>query len=46
MDYCPICGKEITLLPYFDVREPALKKCAALHIDSNTNCPIGSAPPR
>lgn len=44
MDCCPICGKEITLLPYFDVREPANRNYAALHIECNTNCPVSTIP--
>lgn len=44
MDCCPICGKEITLLPYFDVREPANRNYAALHIECNTNCPVSTVP--
>lgn len=38
MDCCPICGKEVALLPHFDVREPTIRNCAVIHTDSNTNC--------
>ncbi len=44
MDFCPVCGKEITILPYFDVREPALRKCAVLHT-GNSCCPAAVTPP-
>lgn len=39
MDCCPICGKEITLLPHFDVREPAKRGHAILHKPEDMNCP-------
>lgn len=42
MNYCPVCGKEVTLLPYFDVRKPTIRNCAVIHMDNNTNCPTAS----
>ena len=45
MDCCPICGKEATLLPCFDVREPALRNCAVIHTDGSTDCPASAFTP-
>lgn len=45
MDCCPICGKEITLLPHFDVREPIKRGCAVLHSPEDMSCPASAFTP-
>lgn len=45
MDCCPICGKEITLLPHFDVREPTKRGCAILHKPEDMSCPASAFTP-
>lgn len=45
MDCCPICGKEITLFPHFDVREPVKKGCAILHNPKDMSCPASAFTP-
>lgn len=45
MDCCPICGKEATLLPCFDVREPTQRNCAVIHTDGSTDCPASAFTP-
>lgn len=45
MDCCPICGKEITLLPHFDVREPTIRGCVILHKPEDMSCPASAFTP-
>lgn len=46
MSTCPLCGAEVTVVPYFDVTEPAARKYAVLHSEQ-TSCPASTeAPPR
>ena len=42
---CPICGKEITLLPHFDVRFPDKRGCIVLHKPEDMNCPASTFTP-
>lgn len=45
MSRCPLCGQEVSIIPYFDVREPLSRKYAVLH-SGNTSCPASTeAPP-
>lgn len=45
MSICPICGSEITLMPYFDIGDPMQRGCAAVHNSESVSCPIYAAPP-
>ena len=45
MSTCPLCGAEVSIVPYFDVTEPAARKYAVLH-GGQTSCPASTeAPP-
>ena len=45
MNYCPLCGQEVSFIPYFDVRDPESRKYAVIH-NGDTSCPASTeAPP-
>lgn len=46
MSTCPLCGTEVTIVPYFDVTEPASRKYAVLHSGKTSCLASTEAPPR
>lgn len=43
---CPVCGADVEIVPYFDVRQPEIKKQLFLHKHCN-GCPMSDlTPPR
>lgn len=41
MDCCPICGSDIEIVPYFDIREPLRTGYEIIHLKQN-NCSVRS----